>query len=99
MKYLPSLTPRTWVWITFNLSGLLLFYRLAIKLGPKVEGQDSLGDGLYFVAVLAPVLLVFFLVNALALLHIVRTRHRQLAQRLLTWMLVAAAWLALIGMF
>ena len=87
-----QLSRRGWLWLALNACGIALYIRNAAALWP--DPMTGVGDGFYWIVMVAPVLLFFFLTNLAVLVHILRTRKRAGTVRAAAWVFVAAAWIA-----
>lgn len=88
------------VWLVANLVGLIGFFYLGRALGVEPEKglSGGLGDGLYFLFFLAPILVFFCLVNFVALVLIcIRWKQPDFKKALCYWLIVIACWVGNFG--
>jgi hypothetical protein len=80
-----------------NLFGAALYLYDASSLWGD-QGMPGPGDGLYWIIAVAPVLIVFGIVNLVTLVHLVRTRRRAPMPRFAAFAIVACVWISAVGL-
>ncbi|MDO8329511.1 MAG: hypothetical protein Q7T36_03485 [Fluviicoccus sp.] len=89
------LSNRAIIWAVANVSGIAIYLRNSVALWPTPEDQGfpgGPGDGLYWLLCVAPFLFLFAIVNATALIHLIRTRRSSSMHRFFAWLLIVFVW-------